>query len=493
VAISIDLDTVALSVTNPESPSLPLTVLNTVGIALNILPIPTPGPAVQMLDTVGLVLTLNSFAAETLSTCEAKTIIKQLRLGGWARTTPAPFMYSDTMNIVNAIRANTSLPIISHSDSCLMSQLLNAISGGSPPPFEPPPIGDWFGEGEPVESPPIPVASNLIILIGNSDWKIVHSVDSANSFYWAYPSVVIPLQSPAGYVSYIEFIGNHTMLLSRYYWSTPYKLVYRTINYGINWQVVNLSSVYSHDGYPECISNLGDGNVFLGISGTTGISNGCKMLRSSNYGLTWDSFTTPHSNTYRAIKLSNGNIIYSGGGGPSGSSIHTSLDGGLTWPYMYNGPTHSGVTNPSSYFLDMGDGIVLFLNSAYYSSEDSYNKVLKSTDWGLSWNYVGTVSGLLRTPVAAINLGGGVALIANASSACRIHKTTDYGETWTSVFSTFDSHTFRRFVNFGGGNIVALANDSYNRIIVYRSTDNGNTWSSVWFSSLTSGPAVYIP
>jgi len=160
--------------------------------------------------------------------------------------------------------------------------------------------------------------------------------------------------------------------------------IWRSVNGGLSWNKINISDLKPAGAstfIPGFLTDMGGTEVWAGIY-TSGISTGAPILKSVDGGANWTGQTTGHAHVRHILKLSNGNIVYCGEGGPSGTGIHMSTDGGATWPY-----SHYGVIYPNSPFVDLGGGIVLFCNSAIYSGEASFHKVLRSTDYGASWAY----------------------------------------------------------------------------------------------------------
>ena len=121
----------------------------------------------------------------------------------------------------------------------------------------------------------------------------------------------------------------------------------------------------------------------------------------------------------------------------------------------------------------LGDGIVLC-----GSSGGSNCKVYRSTDNGENWTSALSLSGI--NYVAGIkHIGSGIVLVTTGGHSADgdVYRSTDYGQNWTNV-SNDASHDNTMHVEYLGDGICVFGS-GYNPGdgFVYRSTDSGATWA----------------
>lgn len=163
--------------------------------------------------------------------------------------------------------------------------------------------------------------------------------------------------------------------------------------------------------------------------------------------------------------------------GTAGGGLWRSTNNGANWTNMTDFLQVLGVSglainpnNPNEMYLATGDG----------NGSDSYSVgVLKSTDGGVTWNTTGlnwTITNYRLIRKLIMHPTNSSLLIAATSAG--IWRTTDAGQTWSSVLSgnyfdvEFKPGSTSTFYASGSASVSGV---SYGR--VYRSTNNGQNWS----------------
>ncbi len=196
----------------------------------------------------------------------------------------------------------------------------------------------------------------------------------------------------------VEYLGNDTIIAG----TAENGNIYRTTDLGDNW--VNLGVFHGMDRCYSLFDYDGAGICFYG--GSDGAAADNRILRSTDYGLTWDLVysTGSFSQVICFVDLGNG-VLLAGGeaGGASSAYIIKSIDAGLTWAIEYrflnlpsSGESFEGVES-----LIYIDGIVY----AGMGTGNTHDQVWKSSDDGTSWEaiLVDTLNGTAITPRASIN------------------------------------------------------------------------------------------
>ena len=216
---------------------------------------------------------------------------------------------------------------------------------------------------------------------------------------------------------------------------------------------------------------------------------GAGVLRSMDGGATWDSlgeeaFVRPNGGSAKISRVvidpNSPEVVYVA----SNLGLYKSSDRGETWELKLSGktPDNAAVTE---LVMDPTDSTILYAGVAVPST--AMNKgIYKSTDAGENWTLLDI--GLPQESISRINMGISrsnplilYAAVNNASMSGNIWrlKTTDGGETWTSLPSCAGS-------GCGQGNYnLAVAVDPENPDIVYqaavnmfRSFNGGQTWTN---------------
>ena len=277
--------------------------------------------------------------------------------------------------------------------------------------------------------------------------------------------------------------------------------ILRSTDNGLTWSNVN-SDIFANSNYISeygvCtgIIYIGNNTFILSISNTYYASG---ILYSTDNGLTWNISnisTYPNSNTSKSNTDSTAPVFLNVGGVPTivigtRGFIYYSIDNGVTFnpinPVSGVTPTViiNSIFNNSFYRICKSNGYFF----AFVSSS-TLTYFLYSTD-GINWNYSGA------TPIA-LNIVG----IQYNNGRYFINQTTNNNTYYTTDFISFTTVTrtpyFSTMVQasqaYNGNTIISVGND------VLKSTDNGNTWTSLFndngltvFSGLVNGySSVYI-
>ena len=235
---------------------------------------------------------------------------------------------------------------------------------------------------------------------------------------------------------------------------------------------------------------LGDENAALGVSDIIVIENGTTetiylatgdkdhsdtysvgILKSTDGGNTWQTTGLNWTaNQQRLIyKLlmdpSNQNLLYAA----TSNGFYKTIDAGLTWSQL--------VTNS---YVDVEFNTS---NSSILYSSNTDGRIYKSTNSGQNWSLVNSVTGGRRTELAVTPNNPNIvyALVANVSNGLKgIYKSTDSGDTFTSVFSSINLLGWDCEGSDTGGQAwydLCMAADPNNENTLF--VGGVNTWKSV--------------
>lgn len=305
------------------------------------------------------------------------------------------------------------------------------------------------------------------------------SINSGQSWSirFRFPSKTITalffLNADTGLVAVTDFGGNTE--------------IQRTLNGGNNWTVV---STFNGSSINDIEINASGNGLACGTNG--------QMLRSVNYGLTWNPVTIGGAGNLTSVSIAANQVVYcidefqvykstdsgntfSGIGSPgagavlksvsfrnqnngavscAGGQIYSTTDGGSNWS-LYNG-------NPITDLM-----AISYTGTNTIYSCGTVGEIVKSSDGGQNWNNLNARS--TEAPLRAVD-----AVSANTAYAAglagTILKTTNTGLSWTAQVS-----------NAGGEDLfdIAMANANTGVAVgsngtIVRTTDGGANWDFIF-------------
>lgn len=230
-----------------------------------------------------------------------------------------------------------------------------------------------------------------------------------------------------------------------------YGATFKTTDGGNTW-----TSILFQNGYVYNTSMYG---IYFQDS-STGYATGARgrIIKTTDGGNTWVQYSSTY-NDIRKLEFINSNIAYASVGG----TFFKTIDGGNSWfdngkPNDYPG---LNITNFDYVSENIGYAII-------------YGSVYKTIDGGLNWNAVNNGNELVSENLYSIafiddNIGyvSGEMWYEN-----RIMKTTDGGDTWTTLYNDQKFGQIQ-FLN----ELVGYANRIGNYFgAIYKTTDGGITW-----------------
>lgn len=275
------------------------------------------------------------------------------------------------------------------------------------------------------------------------------------------------------------YLGNNTIILPRQAYGDPGPQYTPYISYdgGKTWTECPSAKDYIKSG--ACVYGVGK---ILAIKQINGVVQGFYI--SEDYGTTWtqQSVGFPFQQTYTGNSTG---IVYAGidgqeqhvflmGTQPNGLVLK-SVDYGVTWTN-----TRFNATSDSTNIFAGDDGVILAW---------SHTQLYRSSNFGLTWNFVGNFSslfpntGLFGQFIGTFFKGNNGRIIASAPSFFgdgKIFYSDNGGETWAGGYAD-GSGLSRDCVAFGNNQIMKIRNtsDGSNNInYVSFSTDNGASFGT---------------
>jgi photosystem II stability/assembly factor-like uncharacterized protein len=249
-------------------------------------------------------------------------------------------------------------------------------------------------------------------------------------------------EGPQGTLFSIFFTSNDTG-----YTVGGTNIVYKTTNGGINW---NAQQTNSADGF----------RVVYFINQLTGVVGGYHscIYRTTNGGMNWDLKNTEYTGTIGSISFAN---EFTGYAVNAWLGMIKTTNGGNNWFYI------SSISSSRVFFINPNTGFAI-----------SGNKILKTSNSGLSWDQVLLTNVILNiSDVRLTNNGVGYAVCDNG----KIFKTFNYGSNWYQQQSITENSLYALCVindqvvycvgkykiiiktTNGGGMIIGINNEHYNR------------------------------
>ncbi len=281
-------------------------------------------------------------------------------------------------------------------------------------------------------------------------------------------------------------------------WASQDTWIYRTTNGGVTW-TTNLTNSGAH------FRSIGFATAQIGFAGNLGVGSYDAAVTDTNVlyathdgGVTWanvDGFAEAGMKGLCSIFVLDSQHIYGGGRVRGPAYVIKSGDGGNTWTIV--NLTAMGVMNGimDIHFMDQLNGWVVGMDTNSYSSPPYYGRIARTTDGGNTWTTVLTTtvasSYFWKMAWPSTNIGY-VSLQQNGSfDSVIFYKTTDGGNTWvsngiplTSVGLTTSQFYLQGigFVSTNEGWIGGASGlSSYTNSFLH-TTDGGVTWTSAGFN-----------
>lgn len=478
------LETAHIVLSLPTSPSLGLTYLDTAHIVLDAKTFPTPLPVVVFMPIASVVLSPISIGYLTTGGDDFNKIINTLRQGGSAPTTPPAFGACDQMDLINAVRAKTSLPAMSHSDSCMQSQLLHAFELGNPLPFEVPAIGTWCGD---TEYPDIdPAVSKVLFRFLN--FMPNETLQLSSNFGDTWYSHPVPkmnaLPAPVGANPYATtYLGSGVIIFSD---GGAAGIFYRARKYGLDWQRVDSSDVIT-----DVINKIYTNGGLVAFATKAAFDTQAKLYKSTSRGSSWTlvSNMVGYRDLDNLLFITDDILVCVRGLASGYIALSKSIDGGITWVDKYIVTTPCGYDSP---LVMLDGGTILYISNGFYAYEPK-NRLFMSIDYGENWSLVSLPS-LTGYHTQAIYVGNDTILL-NWYAQAGIYRSTDRGLTWTYIMISSYNGSVTLY-DCGNGKVVVRVPDYYSVTSYAISYDYGATWTvftnSPWNENQYAQAEIYI-
>ena len=236
-------------------------------------------------------------------------------------------------------------------------------------------------------------------------------------------------------------------------------------------------------------------DVFVGVGDSGGV------VTSRDYGATWLSLRTGITGTpinssynFKAVEYGESSTHVYAGYGPDASGLIRTNTFGL---YQDTPRYDKNYGDGSNYQDNVTSPGGLDIDAAYYAcgtflmagTAGSENIILTSTD-GATWDNSSRVNGAVNS----IGMGNR-AFIAVGDSGTTGYRSVDNGTTWTDV--TLPSGGTYNGVTFGNNIFIAVAETASSTAVVARSTDRGESWTSIDITSeglygVTFGNNIFV-
>ncbi|RPI17625.1 MAG: T9SS C-terminal target domain-containing protein [Ignavibacteriae bacterium] len=250
--------------------------------------------------------------------------------------------------------------------------------------------------------------------------------------------------------------------------------LYRSLNRGETWTIISTITLggSAHSFYVNAI----DTNLMLAAKGSTS----GRIIRSTNYGQTWTDILGPINLTSYGMPLevdqNNPNICYLG---PDNSVLKKSTDFGETW-------TNIGTTvfrSPCDFVVLYGNPNTLYCGDGTTGSGSG--EFLKSTNGGVNWTSIHTVSGS-EIPMIAISAQNPNLAFHTTWSSGGIWKTTDQWLNFTQPATTSNCWA----IDIAKDDPTAMAYGTY-ATTVYVSTNTGTNFISTSVGSVPEAGMLF--
>jgi hypothetical protein len=216
-----------------------------------------------------------------------------------------------------------------------------------------------------------------------------------------------------------------------------------------------------------------------------------KIFRTTNGGTSWDSVWAYAGGYFDGMKFGGGDsVIAFGDADTSGLCVVKSFDAGLTWTRFTNLPTEEATKSKWIGYASNRQAIDIIGKTvwvAVYYKSGTAPRILKSTDFGATWNSWGvTLTGGLTNNyyirgISMLDQNVGWLVPRQTASGVRIygHKTTDGGATWSDTIRIETGTSLKGIKPIRGTTNVLAMGYTGNYPKAAWSNDGGATWTSI--------------
>jgi len=259
-----------------------------------------------------------------------------------------------------------------------------------------------------------------------------------------------------------------------------YQGVWRSSDYGDSWTQVNAGSNWGKP-WGTAIQPNPDRDPTKAPVLYAGGSNPVGLLRSLDFGVTWTEHPLPmdfgdfrYQQVY-SIDINpydSQHIIVAFHEAPD---VGESTDGGKTW-VKHLTPAEDGGTSYYPFFVQTGDAATTRKTWLAVPQETGNSRALRTTDGGASWTKLNQFQHH-HGSAQLFDAGGGL-IFLSAMQPAGIHKSTDYGSTWTSLSAASSgvvtASKKNLYASVGVG--YAMASSGFDPQLVTAPRDNDTAW-----------------
>jgi hypothetical protein len=308
-------------------------------------------------------------------------------------------------------------------------------------------------------------------IAGDYSWPLQPGVKAANLPLTSYPTlgkswtmVKDLVTSGNGGVECLAKVGA-TQVVAGY--SSIAGGVYYSADRGLTWTKSTIATTTAY-AYYNNICGDGRGTVIVSTYASPGA-----IFRSTNYGANFSAVVTGAAYP-RNVFYAGHDTWLVGGYWSAPNILYRSTDNGANWTGI--GSSSAGVYGTCCGFAQGEDRIFLKSHTGFWNSFDlgeTWNRL--ATETGGDW---GTGGGLAY-------LGNGVLVFPRNVTPIEIRRSTDYGQTWTTVKSiTHSGGAMWTTLNIGNGRVLMVGSDDGSAgaatATMYESRDYGQTWDPVY-------------
>jgi photosystem II stability/assembly factor-like uncharacterized protein len=253
--------------------------------------------------------------------------------------------------------------------------------------------------------------------------------------------------------------------------------LYRSLDKGDTW--TQLASGIPGGTCHSFFVNANDTNLMIAAKGTSG----GRVIGSTNYGQTWYDILNPINLTSYGMPLevdpNNPNTVYLA---PDNAPLRVSTNWGANWTLLSGGEPGGTFRSPCDVIIQYDMPNLILVGDGTTGSGNG--KVWRSSNGGLNWTLINTVS------------GSEIPMMANTSLDLNLfyHSTWSSGSFWksTSMASTFSNLNQSGALwatDIAKDDPTAVAYNQYSGSATYLSLDGGSSFQTM---NATSSPAAGI-